>query len=73
MTVILIKQEGHVVMNLKYKIPVTRKKVDEIPVNYLVIKSMDKMKADDKITILKFENKSRSVITYQLLVGRIGL
>ena len=60
-------------MNLKYKIPVTRKKVNEIPVNYLVIKSMDKMKADDKITTLKFENKSRSVITYQLLVGRIGL
>ena len=36
----------------------TRRKVTDIPVNNLVIKVVGNMAADNKITILKFENKS---------------
>ena len=36
----------------------TRRKVIGVPVNNLVIKVVGNMAADNKITILKFENKS---------------
>ena len=46
------------VMDFKSGIPVTIIKVTDIPVNNLVIKSMQKMASDDKIETLKFEINS---------------
>ena len=45
-------------MDFEYGLPITRRKVTEIPVNYLVIKDMEKMAEDNKIMTIKFLNKS---------------
>ena len=58
LTVNLNKQEGRMVMDFKSGLPVTQRKVTDIPVNDLVTKAAKKMAADDKMTKLKFENKS---------------
>ena len=52
-------------MDLKYVPPVTRRKVTDIPVKYLVIKDVEKIAADDKIMTLKFETKSGGGIASQ--------
>ena len=46
------------VIDFKFRLTVTRRKVTEVPVNNFVIKSMYKMSADNKITTLYFETKS---------------
>ena len=45
-------------MDLKSEVPVTRGKITEIPFIDLVIKYVEKMEADNKITTLNFETKS---------------
>lgn len=45
-------------MDLKSELPTTIRKVTDILVKNLVIKSMEKMAAEDKITTLNVENKS---------------
>ena len=51
-------QGGHVVVDFKYRLPITRRKFAYIPVKTLVIKSVDDMVANNKITPIKFKNKS---------------
>ena len=43
---------------MKYGLPITRRKVTDITVQNLVIKDVGNMAVDNKITTLKFENKS---------------
>ena len=45
-------------MGLKYGLPITRRKVTDIPVKRLVNKDVVNMAVDNKITTIKFENKS---------------
>ena len=45
-------------MDLKSGLPITRRKVTNIPVKTLVTKSVDNMAAENRIATLKFENKS---------------
>ena len=45
-------------MNLKSVLPITRRKVTNIPVKNMVIKAMVNMTEDNKITTFKFENKA---------------
>ena len=45
-------------MDLKYGLPITRRKVTDIQVKKLFIKAVGNMVADNKITTIKFENKS---------------
>lgn len=68
MSVTFIKQVVHMVMDLKYILSINRRKFNEISVNNLVVKFVNKMAADNKLTTLKFEKVS-IVITYQLLSG----
>ena len=58
LTVNLKKQGKYVVLDLKYRLTVTRRKVTDIPVKNMVIKAVGNMAADNKITTAKFENKS---------------
>ena len=52
------KKGGYVVLYLKPGLPITRRKVTDIPVKNLVIKAVANMATDNKITTLNFENES---------------
>ena len=54
----LKNQGGYVVLDLKSGLTISRGKVTDIPVKNLVIKAVSNMAEDDKITNLRFENKS---------------
>ena len=58
LTVNFRKKGGYVVLYLKSGLPITRRKVTDISVNNLDIKAVGNMAADNKITTLKFDNKS---------------
>ena len=62
LTVNLKNEVGYVVLDLEYGIPINRREVTDIPVQNLVIKSVGNMVEDNKITTLKFENKSRVLL-----------
>ena len=57
-------------MDFKSGLTITRRKVTEITVNDLVIKSAGKMAADNKITNLNIENRSGVLLDpYDCLSG----
>ena len=54
-----LKNQGvYVVLDLKSGLPITGRKVTDIPVKHLVIKAVGNMAEDNKITTLRFEKKS---------------
>ena len=54
----LKNQAGYVVLDLKYGLPITRRKVTDTPVENLVIKAVVNMATDNKTPTLKFKNNS---------------
>ena len=58
LTVKFKNQGGCVILDLKYGLTITRRNVTDIPVKNLAVKAVDNMAARNKITDLKFENKS---------------
>ena len=58
----LKNQGGYFVLDLKSGIPITRRKVTDILVKHLFIEAVGNIKANNKITTLKFENKSEVLL-----------
>ena len=58
LTLTLNKQGGHVVVDYKYGLTFTIRKVPDIPVNNLIIKDVEEKVSGNKIATLQFENNS---------------